>query len=135
MAPGLRPVGSKGDVGRRGLGRIAGQCAGPRLGLISDPVGDAAGGPVDHSRRAARQAAGVVSVLTLPAGVTMSVSGVSAETDQALPHGPRIGVAYLRNADHPGEAGGPPKSSVSGLASGSEKFELACPARKPPSVP
>src|SRR5260370_11581397 len=30
---------------------------------------------------------------------------------------------------------GPPKSSVSGLASGSEKFELACPARKPPRVP
>src|SRR5271156_4605135 len=29
-----------------------------------------------------------VSVLTLPAGVTMSVSGVSAEIDQALPYGP-----------------------------------------------
>ena len=28
------------------------------------------------------------SDLTLPAGVTMSVSGVSAETDQALPYGP-----------------------------------------------
>jgi len=29
-----------------------------------------------------------VSDLTFPAGVTMSVSGVSAEIDQALPHGP-----------------------------------------------
>src|SRR5438045_2985880 len=30
----------------------------------------------------------LVSDFTLPAGVTISVSGVSAETDHALPHGP-----------------------------------------------
>src|SRR5260370_17173576 len=35
----------------------------------------------------------------------------------------------------PANPAGPPKSSVSGLASGSEKFEFACPARKPPRVP
>src|SRR5215467_4164681 len=76
-----------------------------------------------------------VSVVTKPAGVITSVCGDSSDADQALSHGPVIEYRTCGMRDGPAIPAGPPKSSVSGSASESRKFDSAWPARKPPSVP
>ena len=60
----------------------------PCVGLIRIPLATQPAVPLTTPPGPPGKPPVLVSVLTLPAGVTMSVSGVSAEIDHALPHGP-----------------------------------------------
>src|SRR5215472_4940195 len=60
-----------------------------------------------------------------PTGVAMIVSGVSADTENEPPHHAGMVQRTCGIRTWPGSPTLPPKSRVSLLASGSEKFEVA----------
>src|ERR1700761_9301897 len=65
------------------------------------------------------------SVASRPLAVAMIVSGCSAENDSEAPHQAGMVQRICGMRTWPGSPTLPPKSRVSPLASGSEKFEVA----------
>ena len=97
VAPGLRQVPGRGDVGRGRLGDVERQLAAAqqRRWCRSSPVRERR----DRAGRGhGRDDAGIRS-LDPRAGVPISVSGVSADTENEPPNGAAHGVADLRDAD------------------------------------